>query len=127
MATRRNTRVSEVVRKELSNLLVRCHDFEGKLVTISEVSISPDLKNAFVYFSILNPSPTDRNMVMEALENRRLEWQGAVGKKLKAKYIPLFTFKFDDSIERGDRVMEIMRQIEEDDAKRRNNKHTGRP
>jgi ribosome-binding factor A len=57
------------------------------------------------------------------LEENRPEWQRLVGKKLKTKFTPQLKFQFDGSIERGDRVMEIMREIEQENAAR--NKQNG--
>ena len=55
MPTRRTVRVAEVLRKELSACMSHSLDLEGLLITISSVELPPDMKQAYVYVSTLNP------------------------------------------------------------------------
>ena len=55
MPTRRTVRVAEVLRKELSALMTHALDLEGMLITISSVELPPDMKQAYIYVSTLNP------------------------------------------------------------------------
>lgn len=111
MATRRTIRVSEIIRKELSQLILRTRTLEGHLVTISSVETSPDMRNAFVYISVLSPDgPSDK--VMGELVKHRHIWQRAIGQHLRSKFTPALQFRFDKSIERGDRIMEILTDLQ---------------
>ncbi len=56
MPTRRTIRVAEVLRKELSACMTQSLDLEGMLITISSVELPPDMKQAYVYVSTLNPA-----------------------------------------------------------------------
>lgn len=111
MSTRRTVRVAEVLRKELAACMSRSLDLEGMLITISSVELPPDMKQAFIYVSTLNPE-VDQANALAILNRNRKEWQSTVGRRLGTKFTPQLIFRFDDSIERGDRVMEILTKLE---------------
>jgi ribosome-binding factor A len=111
MATRRTARISEVIRKELSLLLQREVELEGVLITISAVEIAPDLREAYIYISILQTN-TDPDTILFLLEKKKKVWQQVIGKKLPMKYTPHLNFKFDETVERGDRIMQILAEID---------------
>ncbi|MEM1059157.1 MAG: 30S ribosome-binding factor RbfA [Verrucomicrobiota bacterium] len=114
MPSRRTIRVSEVLRKELGALLTRCQDLENRLVTVSAVDVSPDLREAFVYISLLDTDDESVREVMEILSRHRRDWQAAIGRRVKTKNTPHLNFRFDPAVERGDRVMAILEEIKRD-------------
>jgi ribosome-binding factor A len=103
-------RVNELLKRELSVLITRDLTFDGALVTVNQVDVTPDLKNAHVYVSVLGSQ--DRPAVMEKLEANRVVLQTELAKKVVLKYTPHLVFHLDDSIERGARVFELLQQIE---------------
>jgi len=111
MPTRRTVRVAEVLRKELSACMSHSLDLEGLLITISSVELPPDMKQAFVYVSTLNPE-VEAEMALKLLNRNRAPWQSIIGRRLGLKFTPQLHFRFDDAIERGDRVMQILTQLE---------------
>ncbi len=111
MPTRRTVRVAEVLRKELSACLSHSLDLEGLLITISSVELPPDMKQAFVYVSTLNPE-VEQEMALKLLNRNRAAWQSIIGRRLGLKFTPQLHFRFDGAIERGDRVMHILTQLE---------------
>jgi len=111
MSTRRTVRVAEVLRKELAACMTQSLDLEGLLITISSVELPPDMKQAFVYVSTINPE-LDQEKTLALLVRNRKEWQGRIGRRLGTKFTPQLIFRFDNSIERGDRVMEILTKLE---------------
>lgn len=102
-------RVNEVVKRELSSLIAREISFDGVLVTISDVDVTPDLKNAHVYVSILGSE--GRRAAMTKLEEQRANLQALMSKHLVLKYTPHLVFHLDDSIERGTRVIDLLQKI----------------
>ena len=116
MSTRRTIRVAEVIRKVLSEQIRRENSLEGILVTISAVDTSPDLREAFIYVSVLNPEQ-DENAVLAVLKNNRSKWQQEIRRQLPIKYIPHLHFRFDKGMERGDRIMQILRELEDKNKK----------
>jgi ribosome-binding factor A len=103
-------RVNEVLKRELSSLITREINFEGALVTLNQVDVTPDLKSAHAYVSVLGKE--DQAAVMANLEEHRAILQSALAKAVTLKYTPQLVFHLDDSIERGARVFEILQQIE---------------
>ncbi len=103
-------RVNELLKRELSALLVREMTFENLLVTVNQVDVTPDLKSAHVYISVLGSQ--GRKEVLPKLEASRAALQSALSKHVVLKYTPHLVFHLDDSIERGDRVLEILQEIQ---------------
>ena len=103
-------RVNELLKRELSSIITREINFEGALVTLNQVDVTPDLKSAHAYVSVLGKK--DQSAVMANLEEHRVILQSALAKAVTLKYTPQLVFHLDDSIERGARVFEILQQIE---------------
>jgi ribosome-binding factor A len=106
----RMLRVNEVVKRELSGIIARELSFEGALVSINHVDVTPDLKNAEVFVSVLGTEA--RESVMSKLASHRPALQAELARHVTMKYTPHLIFRLDDSIERGTRVIEIMQEIE---------------
>lgn len=104
-------RVNELLKRELSTIIPREVSFEGALVTVNQVDVTPDLKHAHVYVSVLGKDDLQAT-TMAKLEENRVILQTALAKSVTLKYTPHIVFHLDNSIERGARVFEILRQIE---------------
>jgi ribosome-binding factor A len=104
-------RVNELLKRELSTIITREMNFEGVLVTLNQVDVTPDLKHAHAYVSVLGPKE-GQAAAMAKLEENRVVLQTALAKSVVLKYTPHLIFHLDDSIERGARVFEILQQIE---------------
>jgi ribosome-binding factor A len=102
-------RVNELLKRELSGIIVREMTFETGLVSINQVDVSSDLKNAHVFVSVLGVPGAS---VISELEAHRGALQAALAKNVVLKYTPHLVFHLDDSIERGTRVIEIMQETE---------------
>ena len=105
----RKLRVNELLRRELSAIITREITFEGALVTVNQVDVTPDLKNAHVYVSVLGSAGRS---VIAQLEAQRVVLQTQLARHVVLKYTPHLIFHLDDSIERGTRIIEILQQIE---------------
>ena len=106
-------RVNELLKRELSSIITREVSFDGALVTLNQVDVTPDLKHAHAYVSVLGKE--DQAAVMAKLEEHRVVLQAALAKAVTLKYTPQLVFHFDDSIERGARVFEILQENETPD------------
>ena len=76
------------------------------------VDISPDLKNCTVYVSVIGASYQKSDVIAE-LEEHRIALQRELSKRVVLKYTPHLHFKLDNSIERGNRVLEIIQDLDE--------------
>jgi ribosome-binding factor A len=103
-------RVNELLKRELSSIITREISFDGALVTLNQVDVTPDLKQAHAYISVLGKN--DAATAMAKLEEHRVILQTALAKAVTLKYTPQIVFHLDDSIERGARVFEILQEIE---------------
>ncbi len=106
----RQLRVNELVKRELSAIIAREIDFEGALVSVNAVDVTPDLKSAHVFVSSLGQGSGQR--VIDKLEAHRPALQAELSRHVVLKYTPHLIFHLDDSIERGARVLEILQGLE---------------
>lgn len=102
--------MNELLKRELSTIIAREISFDGALVTVNQVDVTPDLKHAHAYVSVLGKE--GQTAAMTKLEEHRVVLQTALAKSVTLKYTPHVVFHLDDSIERGARVFEILQQIE---------------
>jgi ribosome-binding factor A len=109
-------RVCEVLKRELGQIILRELTFSSPLVTVSGVKITSDLKRAHVYVSALG-NDTQRREVLSLLEQNRGMLQTEVSKRVVLKHTPHLSFKLDDSIERGSRIINILDDLGLDDTK----------
>lgn len=112
-------RVNEVVKRELSVIITRDMKFDDLLVTVNQVDVTPDLRNAHVFVSVLGKGSAPA--VIAKLETNRTVLQAELMKTVVLKYTPHLTFHLDESIERGARIFKILEEIkpetdDEDDA-----------
>ena len=103
----RALRVNQVVRQVLAEELERLADADERLrlLTITSVETTPDLRNATVYLSTLGEEAA------EALEERRLQLQGLVGRQMRIKRTPRLSFVADPAVASGAAVEEALRRI----------------
>jgi ribosome-binding factor A len=112
MASLRLQRVRELLKREIGEAVRReFHVNEAGLISVNDVDVAGDLKSATVFISILgNPEQQKRGFQM--LTEHRIRLQGLVAKAVVLKYTPTLKFVFDDSIVRGNRVLQIMEELE---------------
>ena len=111
-------RVNEVVKRELSMIITRDMKFDDVLVTVNSVDVTPDLRNAHVFVSVLGKG--SHKAVIAKLDDNRVALQAELMKHVVLKYTPQLTFHLDESIERGARVFKILEEIAPaDDGRRR--------
>ena len=109
--SRRSQRVADLVRSELSLLvLTEAHDPDLRRVTITDVEMPPDLKSARVFFSCLGGEP-EREKGAEALRRAAGFLRGEIGRRCKLRYAPELYFVTDLSLERGARIEELLNQV----------------
>ena len=108
----RKIRVGELIKRELSIALHGRWRSESVAITLTEVDISPDLKKARVYYSVIG----GREMVAKAgkfLMSIRNELRRIVGKNVVIKYTPELNFVYDPSVERGMKILEALDELEQ--------------
>ncbi len=116
----RTKRIGELIREETSRVLrEKVADPRIGFTSITDVNVSPDLKNAQVYVSVYG-TDKNKNETMAGLKSAVGYIQGEVGRTLNLRYTPRFTFVLDKSIERGSRVLVIMSKLEKEARESKN-------
>lgn len=112
MASRRNDRVRAAMRQEISNMLQRdLKDPRLGFATVTDVRVSGDLQHVRVYVSILGDDAS-RQQTMEALESARGYVRSEIGRRVQLRLTPEITFAYDDSIERGARLLRLISEVQ---------------
>ena len=94
------------MKRELGDLITRELTFT-QLVTVQDVDITPDLKHAHVYVSVLGDSEGARSALSQLHEHRR-ELQLQLSKRVILKFTPQLHFKLDETGERGSRIIDLL-------------------
>ena len=81
-------------------------------VTVTGVKTSPDLRYTRVYVSVLGDEAT-REASLEGLHSARGYLQGTLARELRLKYTPSLTFHYDESIDHGMRITELLHEVDE--------------
>ena len=107
----RTDRVSDLIKGEISRLLLReVRDPRIGFATITGASVSPDLKAVRVYVSVL-AAPAARQESIKALNAARSFFRRALFKNLSLRFAPAVSFHLDESLDRGDRIERVLREI----------------
>jgi len=112
MPSLRLQRVRELLKREIGEVIRREFQVsEAGLITVNDVDVAGDLKSARVFISILgNPEQQRQGLVLLRRQRKRI--QGLVGGAVILKYTPRLQFLVDDSVARGNRVLEIIEELE---------------
>ena len=109
--SRRSQRVADLVRAELSLLLLtEAHDPDVKTITITEVEMPPDLRSARVYFTARGDESALAR-ASEGLARAAGYLRREVGRRCGLRYAPELFFEPDRSYERGARIDELLSQV----------------
>lgn len=112
MSTRQD-RVSDLIKGEVSRLLLReMRDPRIGFVTITGVTVSPDLQGVQVFVSVLGDTPARENS-LKALNGAAGFFRRALFHNLGLRRAPSVSFRFDDSLDRGERIDRIVKEIHE--------------
>ncbi len=107
----RLVRVEEIMKRELGQILERDLSFRESLVTVQHVDMTPDLRNCHVFISVYGAADNGRSVIAK-LEKDRVSIQKAISKRVILKFTPRLHFKFDHSIERGDRIVQLLSELD---------------
>lgn len=110
--SQRQLRVGESIRRTLAEILARGDHFEpeleGKLISVSEVRASPDLRMANVY---VYPHGGDDGQILETLNRIRARLRTEVTRELNLKYSPELRFSLDTSFDIADQTFAALNKL----------------
>ena len=109
--TNRLGRVDEELRKEISQVInyeLKNPDVTG-MVSVTKVKVTPDLKYAKIYVSILNSKNIKKTM--EGLKESAGFIRSQVAKTINLRITPELIFEIDDSLEYGEKIEKILKEL----------------
>lgn len=116
----RKLRLQEQLREVLSEIIrreMRDPRFQEGLLSITDVEVTADYKSATVYVSVLGPEEVKRDKL-----NLLRHATGVLREELKRSKafitVPSLTFRYDEAIERGSHIYEVLEQVKREDAAR---------
>src|SRR5436305_11871626 len=110
---RRMERVNHALREELSRLIQRelKDPRVAGLVSVTDVETASDLSQAKVYVSVLG-EPEERAETLKTLAHAAGFFRSMLAERMSTRTVPQLDFRLDDSLERGDRILRLMREAE---------------
>ena len=112
MASLRIQRVRELLKQEIGEAIRReFHVNEAGLISVNDVDVAGDVKSAVVFISILGNAEQQKRG-FQLLTEHRIRIQSMIGRSIVLKYTPTLKFVFDDSIVRGNKVLQIIEELE---------------
>lgn len=114
MDYKRSDRVGDLIKEEIASMALRggIKDPRVGYITITKVKMSPDLKEARVYFSQMGEKE-DIEKSIKGLESASGFIRRHLAKSLKLKHIPNLKFFFDDTIEYSDHINRVIKEMKE--------------
>lgn len=107
----RMSRVGEEIKKELSVLLQReMKDPRIGFVTVTAVEVTSDLQQAKVFISVFG-SAEQREASLSGLQKAKGFLRSEIGKRVKLRHVPDLVFKLDESIDYGNKIDTLLREI----------------
>ena len=117
MATdRRVARVSELIRREVSQMLltdIKDERVGAGMVSVTDVTVAGDLQHAKIFVSIYGDSAAKAE-TMEGLRAATGFVRSELGQRIRLRRTPEVTFFEDDGIERGNRVLTLLNQLSQE-------------
>jgi ribosome-binding factor A len=114
MNSLRHERVRELLKRAIGEAVRREFNVDDVgLVTVNDVDVGGDLKSAVVFISVLGNAGQQKRALLVLHENR-VRLQGLMAKSVVLKYTPTLKFVVDDSIVRGNKVLQIIDELEKE-------------
>lgn len=109
----RMTRVNELLKREIANIIERERFRAGNsLVSVTAVSVSHDLRLATVKISIFGGDDDAKQGIINTLQGMHADIQKKISNRITLKYTPVLSFELDLNIERGDRVLAMIEELD---------------
>ena len=110
----RPDRVAEEFREVLAEEVLKLKDPRVGFVTITGVDVSPDLRHAVVFYTAMGEEK-ERKATSAGLRSAAGRLRSAIGREIRLKFLPDLEFREDRSMERGERIDELLRELHRED------------
>ncbi len=119
--SQRQLRVGELVKQNLGELFLRNEakipSINSKLITVTEVRMTPDLKTARVY--VIPLGGIDTKEIVKILTEYAHLVRKALSKRLDIKFLPKLTFVEDNSFEYAEKIEKLIKKNKDDDKEKK--------
>ena len=113
MKNKRAIRVGELLKEEISHIILReMKDPRIGFVSITDVEVSGDLRHAKVFISVYG-TDKEKEETLNGLQQAQGFVRKLVGERVKIHHTPEIIFRYDDSIENGVHISEIIKDLKE--------------
>lgn len=122
----RPTQVASALRQEISMMLTDGSikdprlSSQTRMITVTDVETTPDLKLARVYFSVFPTDDAGLKEVLKGLRSAAKEMRREVSDRLALRYTPSLEFFLDESIAEGAKIETILREIRDEEREESN-------
>ena len=111
LAGSRSHRIGDQILREISSLLLlKVKDPRLQGITLTEVTMSKDLRHAYVYYSLLGQDEQKKE-AQAGFESARGFIRKAVGEMLYLRYVPDIQFRYDTSLEQGQKMEKLLEEL----------------
>jgi ribosome-binding factor A len=107
--SRRTDRVNELLRREIGQVIQKDYEWHGKLVTVSDVEVTQDLKEGKVWIGVLGG---DAKPIIDKLNRDHGSIQSKVMKRVVLKSTPVLHFRHDSSAVRGVDIVNLLEEVD---------------
>ena len=107
---RRQQKIASIIKQAICKAILTDLDdprIDG-FVSVTKVNLSPDLRNANIYLSILAKTPASENKTFFAVKAARSKLQGIVARTLNIKFCPIIEFHLDMTTKKAQEIMNII-------------------
>ncbi|MFZ4454196.1 30S ribosome-binding factor RbfA [Salibacterium aidingense] len=117
MSNVRADRVGEQIKKELADILSReVKDPRVQFVTVTGVDVTGDLQQARVFITVLGEED-DKEETLKALQKARGFIRSEIGNRIHLRKTPEISFAFDESIDYGNRIERLLKELNDEERK----------
>ena len=113
--SQRTEKVQKLAREVLAELIHSLKDPRIGFATVTAVRITPDLRHARVFVSVLG-TPEEQDQTMKGLGSAKPHLRAELGRQMRMKYLPELTFERDHGVEDAERVETLLRRIHEEEG-----------
>lgn len=113
---KRTERVSQQIREILAETQNRHIDLSHLgLITFTRVNVTPDLRIAKIYYTVVNPSTTREN-IQKNMKNQAAHFRKFLGNELHIKFTPELRFYYDDTLDHSERIDSLLSKLDIPDS-----------
>jgi ribosome-binding factor A len=106
----RTIRVNELLQREINDILRQRYQSDSVAITVSEVRVAPDLRDARVFVAIVGDDEFVEKK-LRWLRSRAAEIRTEVSRRIVLKYLPKFEYVLDRTAIRGARILQVMDEV----------------